>query len=183
MIHPASDSELVRRAKAGDHGAVTQIYERYATAIYRYVFYLVREADLAEDIRADVFVRMLEGMPRYEDRGWPLSAWLYRIARDRTFDILRRRKTQRNVSMEQCDDHYDGPEQVIGARLEREELHARLGDLTHEQRAVIVLRFLADLSVQEVARRLGRTEGAVKALQHRGLQSLARRMKPPAATG
>lgn len=176
MSHNASDSELVIRAKAGDESAFTQIYERYSAAIYRYIYYRVGETELAEDLQAEVFLRMLEGMHRYEDRGWPISAWLYRIAHDRTVDTIRRRKNQRHVPIEDWEGSCDGPENVVSAQLEHEELREKLEDLTHDQRQVILMRFMADMSVQEVARRLGRTEGSVKALQHRGLQSLARRL-------
>ncbi|HEU5103637.1 MAG TPA: sigma factor, partial [Roseiflexaceae bacterium] len=64
-----NDSELVVRAKAGDHAAFTQIYERYAPAIYRYIYFRIGEAEVAEDLQAEVFLRMLEGIHRYEDRG------------------------------------------------------------------------------------------------------------------
>lgn len=171
------DAELIVRAKAGDHSAVTQIYERYAPAIYRYIYFRVREVDLAEDIQADVFLRMLEGIQRYEERGWPISAWLYRIAHDRTVDMLRRRHKHHHVPYETWEGSCDGPELEIDAQLEHEELRETLDDLTNEQRQVILMRFMADMSVQEVAACLGRTEGSVKALQHRGLQSLARRLE------
>src|SRR4029450_8167658 len=94
------DSELVVRAKAGDHAAFTQIYERYAPAIYRYIYFRIGEAELAEDLQAEVFLRMLEGIHRYEDRGWPISAWLYRIAHDRTIDTMRRRRNPQHVPLE-----------------------------------------------------------------------------------
>ncbi len=181
MSHNVSDAELVVRAKAGDHGAFTQIYERYAPAIYRYIYFRIGEAELAEDLQAEVFLRMLEGIHRYEDRGWPISAWLYRIARDRTIDVIRRRRNRQQVPLESWGGSCDGPENSVGAQLEYEELARTLDDLTDEQRQVIQMRFLAEMSIQEVAQKLGRTEGSVKALQHRGLQSLARRLQPLAA--
>ncbi len=171
-----NDSELVVRAKAGDHSAFTQIYERYAPAIYRYIYFRVGEAELAEDLQAEVFLRMLEGIHRYEDRGWPISAWLYRIAHDRTVDTMRRRRNRKHVPLEAWGGSCDGPESTVSVQLDYEELNRTLEGLTEDQRQVIMLRFMADMSVQEVARVLGRTEGAVKALQHRGLQSLARRL-------
>jgi RNA polymerase sigma-70 factor (ECF subfamily) len=176
-----TESELIDRAKSGDHGAVTQIYERYAAAIYRYIYFRVGEAELAEDLQAEVFLRMLEGIHRYEERGWSISAWLYRIAHDRMVDTLRRRRTRKHVPLDTWGGSCDGPENAISAQLDYEEVNRTLNDLTTDQRQVIQLRFLADMSVQEVARTLGRTEGAVKALQHRGLQSLARRLSPPVA--
>lgn len=177
-----NDSELVTRAKAGDHSAVTQIYERYAAPIYRYIYFRVGEAELAEDLQAEVFLRMLEGLHRYEDRGWPISAWLYRIAHDRTVDTMRRRRNRQHVPLETWGGCCDGPENAVSAQLDYEELTRTLCDLTDEQRQVIYLRFMADMSIQEVAQKLGRTEGSVKALQHRGLQSLARRLEPMVAS-
>ncbi|MFO7167980.1 MAG: sigma-70 family RNA polymerase sigma factor [Chloroflexota bacterium] len=171
-----SESELVSRAKAGDHSAVTQIYERYAPAIYRYIYFRVGEAELAEDLQADVFLRMLEGIHRYEDRGWPISAWLYRIAHDRTVDTMRRRRIRQHVPLEAWGGACEGPEQTVSAQLDFEEVSRVMNDLTDEQRQVLHLRFMRELSIQEVASRLGRSEGSVKALQHRGLQSLARRL-------
>jgi len=171
-----TDSELVIRAKAGDQGAFTAIYERYSAAIYRYIYFRVGEAELAEDLQAEVFLRMLEGMERYEDRGWPISAWLYRIAHDRTVDTMRRRRNRQHVPLEAWSGTCDGPDSMVDVRLDHEELNRVLNDLTDEQRQVIRLRFMADMSVQEVAEKLGRTEGSVKALQHRGIQSLARRL-------
>lgn len=171
-----TDSELIVRAKAGDQLAFTHIYERYAKAIYRYIYFRVGEADLAEDLQAEVFLRMYESLERYEDRGWPISAWLYRIAHDRTVDSIRRRRYRQHIPLENWGGACDGPELEVDARLDYEELNRHLLDLTDDQRQVIYLRFMADLSIQEVATRLGRTEGAVKALQHRGLQSLARRL-------
>jgi RNA polymerase sigma-70 factor, ECF subfamily len=176
-----TESELINRAKSGDHGAVTQIYERYSAAIYRYIYFRVGEAELAEDLQAEVFLRMLEGIHRYEERGWSISAWLYRIAHDRMVDTLRRRRTRKHVPLDTWGGCCDGPENAVSAQLDYEEVNRTLNDLTTDQRQVIQLRFMADMSVQEVARTLGRTEGAVKALQHRGLQSLARRLAPPIA--
>jgi RNA polymerase sigma-70 factor (ECF subfamily) len=176
-----NDSELVVRAKAGDHAAFTQIYERYAPAIYRYIYFRIGEAELAEDLQAEVFLRMLEGIHRYEDRGWPISAWLYRIAHDRTIDTIRRRRNRQQLPLESWGGMCDGPEGSVSAQMDYEEIKRTLDDLTEDQRQVIQMRFMADMSIQEVATKLGRTEGSVKALQHRGLQSLARRLQPMVA--
>ncbi|NOK59677.1 MAG: hypothetical protein GFH27_549285n201 [Chloroflexi bacterium AL-W] len=177
MLPRSSDYELVMRAKAGDDSAFTQIYERYSSAIYRYIYFRVGEVELAEDIQAEVFLRMLEGMHRYEDRGWPISAWLYRIAHDRTIDTIRRKSNHRQVPLDYWEGSCESPEGQVAHQLDKEELRRTLNDLTEEQRKVILLRFMADMSVQEVAEKLGRTEGSVKALQHRGIQSLARRLE------
>ena len=177
MSIASTDADLVVRAKAADQQALTTIYERYSPAIYRYIYYRVGDAEMAEDIRADVFLRMLEGMGRYEDRGWPLSAWLYRIAHDRTIDTLRRRRTRPQLPLETWSGTTDGPESAVDVQLDREELYRTIDQLTEDQRDVIRMRFLQEMSVQEVANAMGRTEGAVKALQHRGIQALARQLQ------
>ncbi len=171
-----SDRELIERARSGDRAAFAQIYDRYAKPLYRYIYFRVGDADLAEDLQSEVFLRAFESLDRYEDRGWPFSAWLYRIARDRTIDMLRRRRFRQTVPLESWSGACEGPDHEVTARLDYEELRRHLCSLTDDQRQVIYLRFMANLSVQEVALRLGRSEGAVKALQHRGLQSLARRL-------
>ena len=177
MPSTLADSILVQRAQAGDDAAFTQIYERYAPAIYRYLYVRVQDETLAEDLRAEVFARMFEGLPRYQDRGWPISAWLYRIAHDRSVDTLRALYRRQQVSLETWGGMCEGPEQSVGVQLDYEELHRSLHTLTTDQRQVIQLRFLAEMSIQEVAQRLGRTEGSVKALQRRGLQTLERRLR------
>jgi RNA polymerase sigma-70 factor (ECF subfamily) len=180
MSHNTTDSELVSRAKAGDDAAFAQIYQRYAPAIYRYIYFRIGDVELAEDLQAEVFLRMLEGLHRYEDRGWPVSAWLYRIAHDRTIDTLRLRRKRQHVPLHAWSGTYDGPEGSVGTRLEFEEVNRTLDTLTEDQRQVIRMRFIAELPIQEVANKLGRTQGAIKALQYRGLQSLARQLQQQA---
>jgi len=168
------DSELVVRAKAGDEAAFTQIYERYAMAIYRYVYFRLGEPELAEDIQAEVFLRMLEGIHRYEDRGWPFSAWLYRIAYARTVDVLRQSRRRHSISLdEQHLGALEPPDEQIMTHIAYLEIKGAMGLLTSEQRLVLRLRFDEDRSLAEIAESLGRTIGSIKALQHRGLTRLA----------
>ena len=87
--------DLVRRAQAADPHAITTIYEHYAPGIFRYAYYRVGDVEQARDIQSEVFLRMLEGLGRYEDRGWSIGAWLYRIAHARTVDVLRHRDPTR----------------------------------------------------------------------------------------
>ena len=170
------DAELVARAKTADPQALTTIYERYSPAIFRYIYYRVGDADMAEDLRAEVFLHMLEGLDRYEDRGWPLSSWLYRIAHDRTIDALRYQSVRKQIPLEGQVDRSDGFESSVALRLDCEALHQAIQRLTDDQRAVIQMRFLQDMSLRETAETLGRTPGAIKSLQSRGLHTLARHL-------
>ena len=166
------DANLVVRAKRGDHAAVTQIYEAYGPTLYRFILSRVSDPDLAEDLRAEVFVRMLEGLPNYEERGWPFSAWLFRIARDRITDM---RRYERRRPVAELSQEYPSPNRVE----DEAELHV-LGDtvdqlieqLTPDQQTVIRMRFQQQLPIEAVARHLDRSPAAVKALQARGIQTL-----------
>src|SRR5215211_5936741 len=166
------DASLVARAKSGDHAAVTQIYEIYGPMLFRFILSRVSDPDLAEDLRAEVFVRMLEGLPSYEDRGWPFSAWLFRIARDRIVD-MRRRDRRRPVV--QLDQHLPSPGRVedeAELHVLRDTVDSLIERLTPDQQTVIRMRFKQQLPIETVARHLQRSPAAVKALQARGIQML-----------
>jgi RNA polymerase sigma-70 factor (ECF subfamily) len=165
---------LIIRAKARDPEALTEIYHRYHAGIERYIYHRVQDVELAQDIAADVFVRMLERIDRFEDRGWPISAWLYRIARDRSIDVLRRQSTHATIPIQPWHGQADGPEETVIRTLEYDELRPLLDSLTSDQRSVIELRFWGELDIQATAARLERTEGAVKGLQHRAVNALNR---------
>jgi RNA polymerase sigma-70 factor, ECF subfamily len=176
-----SDAELIVRAKNADTDAIALIYERYHPPIYRYIYHRVSNAEQAEDLCADVFVAMLESIGSYEDRGWPLSAWLYRIAHSRTVDAVRRSIRRPQTGLTPTISGDESPEFVVGNALLRDELQHALAFLTPDQRTVILLRFCADMPIQLVAQHIGRSEHAVKSLQHRAIQSLARHMRVSAA--
>jgi RNA polymerase sigma-70 factor, ECF subfamily len=173
------DGALVRAAQGGDVAAFGRLYERYFDGIYGYLAYHLGGPDLAEDATAQVFLRALESLPRYRWTGAPFRAWLYRIAHNLVVD-LHRRRTRHPVGVlddEQVDPGRLGdPDGWLQEKVAREALLAAVDDLTALQRQVILLKFAAGLSNAEVAVVLERTEGAVKALQHAGLQSLQRRL-------
>jgi RNA polymerase sigma-70 factor (ECF subfamily) len=135
----------------------------------------VGDAELAEDLTADVFLKMIEDLPRYEERGLPFGAWLFRIARARLIDHWRRQGRRPLVALEDTETgpqlSQDIPEDEIAVS---EMIQRALRVLTEEQREVVVLRFLVGMSLEEVARAMGKSVGAVKALQHRALSALAR---------
>jgi RNA polymerase sigma-70 factor, ECF subfamily len=179
MTFPAGRDadDAPERADFSDPAALGRIYEQYAHAIYRYIYSRVRDAQLAEDLTADVFLRMIETIDRYEDRGWPISAWLYRIAHDRVIDTLRRKRRRLQIPLEDWGESCDDPDIAACLSAEHQNLRGYFFRLTHSQRTVLWLRFVDECSLQEVASKLGISEGAVKALQHRGLRALARMLR------
>jgi RNA polymerase sigma-70 factor, ECF subfamily len=169
-----SESALIARAKAGDPDAISGLYERYAPQIRRYIASRLGDPTQAEDICGDVFVKVLESLDRYEDRGWPFSAWLYRIAYARTVDVLRQARRRPSLPLdESLLGALEPPDEAVMARLSYYEISGIMEELTSDQRLVLRLRFGEDRSLAEIAQSLGRSVGSVKALQHRGLTRLA----------
>lgn len=166
--------DLIDRARQLDQQALSAIYERYASDIYRYIYYKVHDSELARDLQADVFLRMLEGIARYEDRGWSISAWLYKIAHDRTIDSLRRRERLHTISLDTWVEQPEDGVSDIDLSAQRAWLERSLNQLNPSQAQVLRLRYIYDLSIQETARQMGRSEGSIKSLQYRAQQNLAR---------
>jgi RNA polymerase sigma-70 factor (ECF subfamily) len=177
------ESSLIARAKSGDDEAIGALYERYAPQIQRYIASRLSDPVLAEDVCADVFVKVLESLGRYEDRGWPFSAWLYRIAYARTVDVLRQSRRRHSIPLDETQlGALEPPDEAVMTRISYLEIKGAMGVLTNEQRMVLCLRFDEDRSLAEIAQSLGRSVGSIKALQHRGLTRLAQALGPSAAT-
>lgn len=174
------ESAMIARAKSGDPDAIGWLYERYAPLVRRYVLIRLGDPLLAEDICSDVFVKVLESLGRYEDRGWPFSAWLYRIAYARTMDILRQSRRRPSIPLDETlPGEAEAFDDVILSRIAYSEIKHVMRVLTRDQRLVLSLRFDEDRSLAEVAESLGRSIGSVKALQHRGLARLAEELAVP----
>jgi len=175
-VRDASESHLIERAKAHDAKALSELYRRHANAVFRYVYYRVGDRAVAEDMVGDVFVRALEGLPAYQDIGLPFEAWLYRIAHARVVDHYRRRNVRKVAPLDEglAAGEKTDPDRLVADRDDAGRAWQALQRLTEEQQQVISLRFIAGYSTAEVASLLEKTEGAVKALQHRALATLRR---------
>jgi RNA polymerase sigma-70 factor (ECF subfamily) len=173
-----AEQDLVRRAQAGDADAISELYRTHAPVIFRYCYFRVADRATAEDLTGEVFVKMVEALPRYVERGPPLAAWLFRIAHDRVVDHHRRaaRRPQEPLST-RLEDREPGTEAQAVERAELARVQALLLGLTDEQRSVIQLRFIEGFDLDECARILGKNVGAIKALQHRALRQLAARLE------
>jgi len=161
----SDEALLIQKAKDFDSDAWTQIYQRYYPKISK----------TAEDIAADVFSRACEKIGSYKYRGTPLLAWLYRIAHNQMVDYIRREaKMNTKPLTEETLAQSSTKQDTTEGTLIREDLKTLLRSLTEDQRQVILLKFFGDLSNAEVVGIIGKSEGAVKALQHRALASLKR---------
>jgi RNA polymerase sigma-70 factor (ECF subfamily) len=165
--NPDLVADAVTQAKAGDMSAIHFLYVRYADDVCGYVNSIVHDSHEAEDITQNVFAKLLKAIQKYEPREVPFAAWILRVARNAALDNLRSR---RQIPFEEVRTDDDGHEQVGFERSQC--LREALWRLPHEQREVLVLRHLAGLSPTEIADRIGKTEGSVHGLHHRGRSAL-----------
>ena len=171
-----AERKLVEAARSSPV-AFGALYERYVDQIYAYVFHRLGDRTLAEDIVAETFHRALENMQNFEWRGVAFSAWLYRIASNAIAARFRREPAMGGEEeLETVLEPEPGPELAL-TRLEmKADLLAAVRALPDDQQQVILLRFGQELRNKEIARIMERSEGAVKALLHRALTALHRRL-------
>lgn len=172
------DRRLIERVRKGDQDAVRTLYERYFDRIYNYVYARLGRAEDAEDLAIDTMTRSLTRLDLFQDQGVAFSSWIYRIAHNATIDHYRRHGKVALVSLELAPAPESAdPSELAVEQLSNEDLHSAIRDLTDEQQQVLILRFFQDLTAAQAAAIMGKTVGAVQALQHRALGSLERALQ------
>jgi RNA polymerase sigma-70 factor (ECF subfamily) len=179
--HPdLDDADLIKQAKSGSTRAFGILYERYALSIYRFLRVQLQETLAAEDLTSEVFLKAWDALPRYRERGYPFSAFLFRIARNAVIDYQRKRIKEISESQRLIDFLPNGSP-AVSDQMVRDQTHEGLWKLLDEigdgYRSVLVLRFINGLSIAEIAKILKRSQGAVRVLQHRGLKALREKIE------
>jgi RNA polymerase sigma-70 factor (ECF subfamily) len=179
---PGGDPDLpdVRAAQA-DRAAFGVLYRRYLDRVYGYCFYLLGDHHDAEDATERTFLAALGAIARYRDEGASFRSWLFRIAHNQLANALRARSRQRTAPLDEARDLGAGghdPARLASAADDARRLRAAVAALTVDRRQVVVLRFVDGLSAREIGAVLGRSEGAVRVLQHRALRDLASALGP-----
>jgi RNA polymerase sigma-70 factor (ECF subfamily) len=164
------ERELIEAARA-DPARFVEVYDRYVDRVYAYVSRRAVSRSIAEDITSEVFQLALANLPRFEWRGVPFAAWLYRMAANSLADYWRRQGREAQVPLSDLPER--GEHEELERRVSLFQLVDRLPDL---QRRVIEMRFVEDKSIRDVAAALDRSEGAVKQLQLRAIENLRKGM-------
>lgn len=170
---------LVELARGGDKDAFGLLYDHYQGSVYRFLFYRTRCSQLAEDLTSETFFRALRSMNNFRWQGKDFGAWLMTIARNLCTDHFKAGRTRLELTTEDMSPHDDateGPDAAVLASLTYELLMTALQQLPDEQRDCLIMRFLQGLSIAETAEILGRSDGAIKQLQLRGVRNLAKLM-------
>ena len=166
---------IVKRAAGGDLEAFGELYNIYVDAIYRYVFHQVRDRMTAEDVTEDVFFKAWKAIGSCKGKEQTFSSWLYRIAHNNVIDNLRRQRKYLSTDVETIAE-VGGPELGAEGRQEQQEVLEAISELPQNQRQVILLKFIEGLDNTEIERIIGKSQGAIRVLQMRGLATLRKRM-------
>ncbi len=173
-----NEDHLVVRAVKRDAAAFGLLYEHYLDRIFRYVYYRTGSTNETEDLTEQVFLKAWEAIDRYEPRGVPFVAWLYRLAHNLVVDHYRsRRLTTPLEDITEAEEPGIDVVESVEARLDAEEVRKAIQKLTPEHQQLIALRFVDGLSHAEVAQIIGKSEGATRVIQYRALQVLARALQ------
>jgi len=166
---------LVDRVQGGDPVALGALYDRFAERVYRFSLFRVGNHADAEDLTQRTFLKMIEAMPRYQRRGIPFEAWLFRLARNAAIDLMRGRRSHEPLeSVDEMRSLAPGPEAAAEQADELAATRRAMRELTEEQREVISYRFAAGLTPREIGLLMGKREGTVRALQFRALSAMRR---------
>ena len=170
------DAALARRAGSGEAEAFGILYDRYVDAVYRYVFYRVRNEAEAEDVTSDVFMRALRAIPKYEPRQ-AFLAWLYRIARNAVIDRSRRQAARQQVSFEDALAHPNAdqivnPDAALLAGSDASVVRRAMQQLTPLQQEILVLRYVEGYDTKTISRLVGRSDGTIRGIEFRALSAL-----------
>jgi RNA polymerase sigma-70 factor (ECF subfamily) len=161
------EREAIGATKAGNWDGLSYLYSRYSDDVQRFIQSIVHDRHESEDITQEVFTKLITKIRRYEEREVPFAAWIMRVARNAALDHLR---SKRQIPVEEVwvseDDHDRTSLEYTNA------LKAALAELPESQRQVLVLRHIGGLSPTEIAGRLGRSEGSIHGLHHRGRAAL-----------
>lgn len=167
---------LVDRAREGDADAFGALYDRYQPEILRYLTHQLRDVDQAEDLAQQVFLKAWEAIPRYQHRGVPFKAWLYRMARNQVIDHFRKQRPTSDLEGIDPAVEPEAEERVLaGERSSR--LRSALDRLSPDHREVLTLRFLMEKSAAEIGEVMNRKEVTVRGLQMRALRALRKEIE------
>lgn len=178
-----AEAELIARAKEFDPEAWSALYDAYYQKMYTFLYVRLGERSVAEDLAADVFEQACKGIRRFRYRGVPISAWLYRIARNLMVDFLKRRGRANVKRLEPDVESQVATTDASGQVALRDQLARALRELTEDQQQVLLLRHIEGHDVATTAGIMGKKDNAVRAQEFRALHSLRRILTRDGETG
>jgi RNA polymerase sigma-70 factor (ECF subfamily) len=164
---------LIKGAVGGDAHAFGRLYDMYVDRVYRHVYYRVGNTEDSEDLTQQVFIRAWQAIGRYKKTSSPFVAWLMRISHNLVIDFYRSKKDKVYLGSETVDNKSDSnPERAAEINFHQQQLRRAILQLPGEQQQVILMSFIEGFPCAEIAASLGKTEGAIRVIQHRALKKM-----------
>ncbi len=170
----------MEKAKSGDKEAYGALYSQFYVPVFRYIYLRIRSKEEAEDLAQTVFIKVYQSLDRYQDRGSEPLAYFFTVARNTVIDFYRKKKEsslEANQQFLEIADLRQNPEEDFAKKESYEMITQAIHYLPEEQREVIILKFINDLTNSEIATVLNKNEPAIRQIQHRALKTLRERLK------
>lgn len=173
------EEKLVQKSQEGESEAFGELYDMYMPKIYRFIFLKVSGKSDAEDLSHQVFLSAWKNIKTFKYQGYPFSSWLYKIANNAVIDFYRTKKDAIDIESIAESAVYEKIEtpNVLDDAFEMERVQIALKKLKPDDQSVLIMKFVNELSNKEIAKTLGKTEGAVRVMQHRAIKQLQQYLK------
>ena len=169
---------LLDRAVSGDADAFGKLYDMYVDRVYRHIYYRTGSVADTEDLTQQVFIKAWQAIPRYRKTASPFAAWLIKISHNLVIDYYRTNKAATFLDFDVADSSLDSnPAYLAETGFDRQQIRRAIFELPGDQQQVVLMRFIEDFSYHEIAASLGKSEGAVRVIQHRALARLKKMLK------
>ena len=182
-----ASSQLVARSKAGDREAFAKLYDEYFAVIYRFVFLKLRHKETSEDIAQNVFLKALSAIETFEERGLPFSSWLYKIARNLCLDYFKKKSdvvvAEPEIFFPNIADEKMTAEESFDLQERVGRLLRAIDSLSDEQKEIVIMRFVQELSYEEISKILDKSEESLRAQNYRAMKKLKIILKEHGETG
>lgn len=169
-----NEKQYIEEARGGNRDSFGIIYSHYVPQIYRFVFFKVSSKQIAEDLTHEIFLSAWQNIKNYKQKEFPISSWLYQIARNKVIDHYRTDK--KNISIDTEDFNEDSlgfyEQKNPDVSFSIEKIKSLIKFLKPEYQDVIIMRYVEDLDSKEIAGVLNKSEGAVRLIQHRAINNL-----------
>jgi RNA polymerase sigma-70 factor (ECF subfamily) len=173
------EKQLIEAARHGDAEAFGVLYKHYLNQIYRFIMLKTGSKSETEDLTHEVFLSAWRNMPTYKEQGNPLSSWLYQIARNKIIDYFRTKKIDITLD-EVAETHAEegaSADLAVEHLINSQKIQTAISRLPEEQQTLLILRYVEDLSPKDIAEIVGKSEGAVRVMQHRAILRLRHELK------
>lgn len=163
---------IIGNAINGEASAFGLLYDRYQPQIYRFIYLKVSHREEAEDLCHQVFLTAWQNIRNYKNRGFPFSAWLYSITKNKITDYYRINKISINIENIQLEDFKNNNEKKLDEKIDSEKIKKAIKELAQKEQDIVIMRFIEELSPKETAKILNKSEISIRVIQHRTIKKL-----------